>query len=377
MQTMKILVVGGGIAGLSLSIFLQNKGFKDITLVEKEKDWANLGFGVNIWGIGRKMLRELGIDKDLEKGAYFVPASINSRSNKELAEINFKHFEKYGGHNFIISRDLFHKLLIKKLNGCKVLMETSLNKVENIENSVRVTFSDGKIEGFDLVIGADGINSQVRDLVFGKGKVDHSGWTIKLAYLPQNYNYPKEAYYLTEKRNNILFFPMKHSCFFGFSEYKSRHRKKDFVDVSLFSDYLNSIGWNDDQIKKMSNMKKIKTNIAFVKEREWFKGRVVLIGDAKHAMSPITGMGCSMAMEDAFVLSEELSKNESLETSLKKFAKRRGKRIWLARNIEKINSFFLMVKTNNGFRIRDFLRTVLPLESIDNLILHRFFSQKI
>jgi 2-polyprenyl-6-methoxyphenol hydroxylase-like FAD-dependent oxidoreductase len=103
-------------------------------------------------------------------------------------------------------------------------------------------------------------------------------------------------------------------------------------------------------------------NLTYVKMDEWVKGRVVLVGDSQHASSPITGMGASMALEDAFVLSQELKSASvgSIDAALLNYSKRRGKRI---NSFHKQSSFmerWMLVKSPLLIPIRDTIARLMP-----------------
>jgi 2-polyprenyl-6-methoxyphenol hydroxylase-like FAD-dependent oxidoreductase len=105
-------------------------------------------------------------------------------------------------------------------------------------------------------------------------------------------------------------------------------------------------------------------DLAFVTMSEWYRGRVVLLGDAQHAMSPITGMGASMALEDAFVLAEELKRTgqpRGIPDALARYALRRGRRVKRFQRVSGFVERWLMVRSPIVSECRNALVRVLPI----------------
>ncbi len=138
-----------------------------------------------------------------------------------------------------------------------------------------------------------------------------------------------------------------------------RESQKDLHRI--FSDFKPYVGHLIDAIEDPEHL--FKDNLAYVEMEDWYKGRVVLTGDAQHAVSPITGMGASMALEDAYVLSEELKdvSAENIPKALENYSKRRGKRIKRFREASAMTESWIMVKSPILSILRDVIIKFIPI----------------
>lgn len=212
-------------------------------------------------------------------------------------------------------------------------MGTTIKSLKQTKTGVTVTFSNGKKETFDIVVGADGINSQVRNYVQPKAKKDYTGSTFWGFWAPTNVKRPK---YITNYLGNGKFlgvFPSKHKkhltllfCIpakarsFRESKTNAQFLQEKFSDMGgIIPSILSHLPKNPDKILHRDDYE---THID-----KWHKGRIVLLGDAVHALSPIAGMGASMAMEDAHVLGEELVRDNDVEKAFERYVTRRKPRV--------------------------------------------------
>jgi 2-polyprenyl-6-methoxyphenol hydroxylase-like FAD-dependent oxidoreductase len=124
-----------------------------------------------------------------------------------------------------------------------------------------------------------------------------------------------------------------------------------------------------DCIDKMhQSSEQYDTDLVKLESNDWYKGRVVLIGDAQHAMSQLIGQGAAMALEDANVLADELAKGETIDASLAAFARRRQKRVLGMQRLSNRLMNILLVDGNIKTALRDGLLKVIPKNLILNLV---------
>ena len=330
---MKILIVGGGIAGTTLAAFLQKNKKNKITLIDQAPKFGNIGFAIALWGNGQRVLKELGLTKSLvEKSGYPIPWDVveNSRG-RVLSSIYFDIFKAFGP-TVVLSRAELHESLISLLKNIDIRFGTTINKINNSENQTEVMFSDGKKETFDLVVGADGVHSKVRELVFGSNFLKYNGWRVWSFWIPEQMAHPAGAVDIIDDGKVYLIYPLydKAVAMFGVT----MPPKAKTVNISPIEDLHKAFkGFKPSvhsAIDAITDPKIFNDDINHVEMKDWwYKGRVILIGDAQHAISPITGMGASLALEDAFVLANELNKvsPRSISLALRKFSQRRSLRM--------------------------------------------------
>jgi len=143
---MKVLIVGGGIAGLTAAaLFLEKKEF-EVTLVEQAPNFGHIGYGISLFGHGRAILQELGIDDDVAKGSQIYPSFIMAdASGKTLGhEVNFKYLDKLGKTTIGVERANLHETLVSKVKslGLNIQLDTKVEHVHSTKDKAEVTFSN-------------------------------------------------------------------------------------------------------------------------------------------------------------------------------------------------------------------------------------------
>ncbi|HEV7424143.1 MAG TPA: NAD(P)/FAD-dependent oxidoreductase [Candidatus Paceibacterota bacterium] len=364
---MKILIVGGGVAGPALTQFLKDSA--DITLVDKAPLWGNIGYGINLWGNGQKILKDLGIDQEVLKEGYEIPWNVfEDKKGKILSTILFDVFHPYGSAT-IVTRSALQQALVKdleKYRNIKIKLNTTVSNIIQNNTSVEVAFSDGSKDIFDLVVGADGIHSQIRDMVFGNNFLKYYGWNVYVFWAPHKVSSPRGTIEFSSGGKMCFIFPMEDRSFVSLwvatkNQFFDKKENSKEILHHLFSDFKDSVDYLIDAIEDPLHI--FRDNLAYVDMKHWYKGRVVLMGDAKHAVSPMMSMGASMALEDAYVLGEELKKVDKINIplALKSYEKRRDKRV---RNFHKVSNFiegFMMVKSPFWSVLRNLALKIIPI----------------
>ncbi len=361
---MKILIVGGGVAGPAFAGFM--KGSAEITLIDKTPKWGNVGYAIILWGNGQKILKELGIDHRALKMGYEVPwDTIEDKKGRVLKSATFDLFHSYGSPTTVTRTDL-QQTLAKNIEGSvNIKMGTTISSLIQGKDNVSVTFSDGTTEVFDLVVGADGIHSQTREMVFGKSFMKYYGWSVDAFWIPKEFAPPKGAIefsgggkvcfiYPLEDRAVVMLAMASSKTIIDKSEHTKEALHKSFADFGSLVDKM------IDAIEDPEHI--LRDNLAYIKMDRWYSGRVALMGDAQHATSPVTGMGASMALEDAFVLAEELKKNSGdIDKALENYQTRRDRRVKNFRKTASLIESWLMVKSPLESWLRNVVMQFLPM----------------
>jgi 2-polyprenyl-6-methoxyphenol hydroxylase-like FAD-dependent oxidoreductase len=317
----RILIVGGGIAGLTAAIALRQHGFNP-ELIEREPTWQAVGAGIALLGLGTAVKRA---GAPLERFKYCTP------QGEVLAEIDLVELWKDVGRGADVERGKLQDALLSELKGASCRLGVWITALEQESDCAAVRFSDGRSEDYDLIIGADGIGSSVRPLALSETAPSYAGQMGWRSLAPVRHETPDEVQFWLGDGCFFGLFPVsnKHTYGFGYiNEPERRHdpalgrlkklRERFAAFGGLVKAYLANLEW-DEQI-----------HCAAIESLEldlWHKGRVVLIGDAAHASSPMMGQGGCLAIEDAAVLAELLQSSKSIEDTLDAFVLRRRARV--------------------------------------------------
>lgn len=332
------LVVGGGIGGLATAIALRQKGY-DVVVVEKQADLHSSVFGV---GIIQPMnaLRALdaigcadaciavgcpaeGWGRMLDVKGDFVrdmPGTLIEGSG--LPPMNG------------LTRPQLHQILTDRAAEVGVVLRysTTFTELTEDESGVAVSFNDGSTGRYEFVVGADGVRSQVRAYVLDA--------ELQPQYIGQSafrLNIPREPeidrIILQEGPEGMAgFVPIGPDLAYLFynaqMERGDRPRDEDLADV--LRKHLEPFGGLTGRIRdKYVNDPKdivLRPEESLLSPAPWHKGRVVLIGDAVHAITPHLGQGAAQAIEDGIVLAEALRANEDLASAFADYTERRYER---------------------------------------------------
>lgn len=330
----KVLIVGGGIGGLCAAIALRRKGI-DVDLIELKAEWTVYGVGIIQQSNVVREMAKLGVlDGYLDAAFAFEDVGIYGPAGQLLARIPGKRLAgpEYPA-NVGISRLALHKVLSETALslGAQVRLGLSVETLTEQTDSVSVLFTDGSTDTYDLVVGADGLYSKVRSLVFGDTYTPR--FTGQAVW---RYNFPRKpeidhlANYQSADGNAGLV-PLAGDLMYLFLT--SHEPNNPWMDTATLAEQMRErlqgftglVGELREQITDSSQVVYKPMEVVFVNE-PWHRGRVLLIGDAAHATTPHLGQGAGMAIEDAVVLSEELTRDGSLEQQLQRFMARRFER---------------------------------------------------
>lgn len=348
-----VLIVGGGIAGLSAAIALRAAGVENVEVAEINPEWTVYGVGIvqqpnAVWALG-----QLGMADDvLRTGAPVLGRRIHDHHGTVLEELDAPRLRDGGlAPACGIGRLELHKILQAGVRGAgaTVSLGVSVTEFDDDGESVDVTFTDGRRERFDLVIGADGIRSHVRKMLFGDAiKPIYTGqvcWRVNMPRIPEL----DRTWSFTGGHGKPGFVPISSTemyLYFLENADESETRVPDDQLADTFRDHLSSYGgvlaeMRDQHITDEATIIHRPVEEVPVLD-QWHRGRVVLIGDAVHATSPDVGQGSAMAYEDVLVLVESLQDTSaSVDEQLQTFFDRRYPRAklmcQLSRDVQQIN----------------------------------------
>jgi len=327
----RVLIVGGGIGGLCTAIALRRRGVS-VDLVEIKSEWTVYGVGIiQQSNVVREMARLGVLDRYLDAAYAFEDVGIYDLQGKALARIPGQRLAgpQYPA-NVGISRLALHQVLSDTAVelGTQVRLGVTVESYEEFALDLNVSFSDGSSGRYDLMIGADGVYSKIRGLLYGDTYTPRfTGQAVWRYNFPRHPSIDHLASY-TGAEGNAGLVPLADDLMYMFStshEPNNPWFEKDQLAATM-RDRLAGIGGLvgelREQITDDSQVVYKPMEVLFVDD-PWFKGRVILIGDAAHATTPHLGQGAGMAIEDALVLSEELFGEGDLRTRLQRFMIRR------------------------------------------------------
>ncbi|BAU74859.1 FAD-dependent oxidoreductase [Metapseudomonas furukawaii] len=330
----KVLIVGGGIGGLCAAIALRRQGIS-VDLVEIKSEWTVYGVGIiQQSNVVREMARLGVLDRYLDAAYAFEDVGIYDVQGQPLARIPGQRLAgpEYPA-NVGISRLALHQVLSGTAIelGTQVRLGLSVESLEQDATGVDVTFTDGSQGRYDLVVGADGVYSKVRGMLFGDTyKPRFTGQAVWRYNFPRHPSIDHLASYVGAEGNAGLV-PLADNLMYMFST--SHEPGNPWYEPAQLAPLMRDrigrmgglVGELREQITDSAQVVYKPMEVVFVDE-PWFKGRVLLIGDAAHATTPHLGQGAGMAIEDALVLSLELAGAGTLERRLERFMARRFER---------------------------------------------------
>ncbi len=332
----KVLVVGGGIGGLSAAIALRKRGV-EVDVVEINPRWDVYGVGIIQPSNQIRALAAIGLGKKcVEQGYPFEGSRFFDSQGNLLADVPF---ERIAGPEYPpmngITRPKLHRILqdAVKESGARVRTGLTVSSIDQQEDGVEVRFTDGASGRYDVVIGADGIYSLVRSLVLGADlKPEFSGQVVWRCNVPRLPEVDRICVFQGHKRK-AGFVPLAPDLMYILlieeppPDSPPGKKLPDERLAEIFRERLAEFGGPVAEVRDRyitdSSQVVYRPVEMLLLSPPWHRGRVVLIGDAAHATSPHIGQGASMAIEDAVVLSEELEKDVPIHEAFEAFMRRR------------------------------------------------------
>jgi len=319
----KIAIVGGGIGGLAAALALTRRGI-DVDVYEQSPELRELGAGVQISANGTRVLHALGLREALEK-VQVLPAGKairlwNTGQSWKLFDLGMESVERYGFPYITIHRGDLHMVLAEALQQAKpdaIHLNRKCVGLSQSANRVELRFEDGAPVTADLVIGADGVHSVIREQLFGAAKPQFCGIIAWRGVVPM------ERVPATISRSigtnwvgpggHVVHYPLRAGKllnFVGMGE-RTDWALEGWNVRGTTAEVLNDFrGWHSDVHALIRNVDvpyKWALALRPVMER-WSEGRCTLLGDACHPMVPFLAQGAVMALEDGLVLARAVEK---------------------------------------------------------------------
>jgi len=325
----RVLIAGGGIAGLTLAAKLRQQGRAPV-VIERLPEYSDAGYAIGLYTLGSCVLHGLGVYQE------FVNCSVESRryemldhKGARLQELDLSALANQIGPLFMSSRADLIQVLCKASADVEIRMGITIETIEQGGGRVRVVFSDGTADEVDLLVGCDGIHSGIRARVFGEQPVFDTGWTV-WTWWGRDGLVPSDIIREYWGRG-FLFgaYPIRGQCMFVVALPNGAVPVQNLPNDALrkaICGPLSELAGHAQEVRLAFDDARtlFKWPMIDVRARPWYTGRVALCGDAAAAFLPTAGAGASNAMRSAAALADELSRADGVHVpwALEMYAKR-------------------------------------------------------
>jgi 2-polyprenyl-6-methoxyphenol hydroxylase-like FAD-dependent oxidoreductase len=331
----RVLVIGGGFSGMAAAIELRKQGI-EVEIVEIDPGWRSYGAGISLGGATLRAFRGLGIlEAFLEQGAASDGVDVCIPTGQKVAQLPTPRIAgpDVPGNGGIM-RPVLARILADatRASGAHVRLGCTFTTIEQDGDGVDVSFSDGARGRYDLVIGADGLYSKVRESLFPDAPVPrYSGQGVWRAVLPLIADVKGTMMWLGPNVKTGLNPVSRDQMYLFVTEDRPEN---EFVDPSTFPERLKDLlaRFPAPLMQQVRAQLDDRSQIIYrplenlLVPAPWYRGRVVLIGDTVHATTPHMASGACIGIEDAIVLAEEIGRASSVDAALSAFQDRRWER---------------------------------------------------
>jgi len=330
-----VLVVGGGITGSLLSLALAQRGVR-VDLAEITGDWRGVGHGITVQGNALAALARVGVlDEVLRRGVPYDTLRMRQADGTLIAELPTP---RTGGPDLPATMGALRSDLQAVLRdrvyaaGVNVRLGLSVRAITTDAERARAEFTDGTTGEYDLIVGADGINSAVRGLLGITTSPQPSGMSIWRVVAGRPAELDCSELYYNGPRYKAGYSPISADKCYAFLLDVDGVRA-DFGDkpdwelmFERSAGYGGTWGKVRETIGPDSDVSHTRIEWLLVPD-PWYRGRAIVIGDAVHACPPLIAQGAAMCAEDAVVLAELVTGDLPLSAALRAFMDRRMPRV--------------------------------------------------
>lgn len=329
---MKALIIGAGIGGLSAAIALRKAGM-ETTVFERARELKEIGAGLSL---APNATNELGLTDALQGiGAPVRVGEIRTWRGQLLSRLPVWQLdEKIGAQTVAVHRADLQKVLLQELGDGGMRLGASCTSFGQDETGMRAFFTDGTEERADLLVGADGLHSTIRQGLLGDGAPRYAGYTAWRAVVaPEDEIVPAgEALEVWGTGVRFICAPIGRRRVYWAVSKNAPEGERDIPAANLKNTLLElCAGW----LKPVEELIAATDTAAILRTdtydrdpigKRWGEGRVTLLGDAAHPMTPDLGQGACQAIEDALALARCLKEREAIEAALELYEAQRTRR---------------------------------------------------
>ena len=369
---MKIIIIGGGIGGLTTAIALQQRGIH-AQIYEAAPEIREAGAGLWVAANAINVLERLGIATEIKAvGNQLLYAGLADHKGNSLSEVDFtKIINNYGNGTVAIHRGKLQSILLKNVASQSIFTGKKVENIAHTEGGIQVQFSDGSSEKCDVLIGADGLNSVVRKHLFGVVPLRYSGQTCWRGISKSSLKDTRTTTELWGKKGGLRasYVQVGENEVYWYVTLKEKEGIK--ISPTLLKSYLLDLV-SEFQSDIQNIIQNTETSAIlhndlfdFKPIPQWHKGNIVLVGDAAHATTPNLGQGACQAIEDAYVLAKCLSEKNDPQEAFKAYQNIRFKKAKFV-----VETSYQLGLLNNiggaiGYRLRNLVLKSVPKSMSD------------
>lgn len=332
-QVKKVLVVGAGIAGLTLATALRRHGIEADVVEIQHNVRQQPGVGLSMQGNSLAALGRIGLAAAVLR--HSIPGTYLNIRRPDGALLAHQPIMPMGGPGYPgtagISRSRLHEVLLDAAvdAGARLRLGTTFETLRDDGACASVAFTNGSSERYDLVVGADGLYSKVRAQLFPEVKPRYLGqavWRAGVTRMPGNYT---TELHLGGPFGVVGVCPVTEDFAYVYivetSPAGTRYPEDQLARIMMdkLAAYSSPVLMHAAAQLPRSDSISLRPLKALLVDKDWYHGRIMIIGDAAHCGPPVLAQGAAMGIEDAVVLAETLVGVGSIERRLAEFMQRR------------------------------------------------------
>lgn len=348
----KIAIIGAGLGGAVAGSLLQHAGF-NVEVYEQAPTFARLGAGIHMGPNVLKIFERIGVAEKVVSISS-TPKFWFSRDGLTGDYLSRIPLDCYGATYCTVHRGDLQQLQCETLQPGSLHFNKKLTRIDDNGTDVHLQFEDGTSAHADIVIGADGINSKMRETLLGFEKPHYSGWVGHRALIDagklKKYGLDFEdcvkwwgpdrhmmVYYTTGRRDEYYYVTgVPHAAWEFETAFVDSSREEMYEAFAGYHPIIQALIESTDVVTKWPLFNRSPLPL-------WSRGRMVMLGDACHPMKPHMAQGAAMAIEDAAMLTRCLVETGTSDyaTAFKLYEINRRERATRVQSVSNANTFLL------------------------------------